>query len=506
MSLTVAFSTRRIKNSYIEHVKKTCGVKNVEILPFENPDGVPLTHIYNKALKQAKNDIIVLAHDDISFNNNGWGKKLVERYTESDYGILGVAGTTHLEATGRWWQDTSKMVGRVSHTHNGKTWVNSYSTVFPKQILQVCCLDGVFFSCHRKRILTKFDEKIEGFHFYDVDFSFSNHLLGVKLGVIFDVKITHKSIGMTNDEWEENRKKFVEKFSIAPKTKKPLLPTRIKPDIKFNEVKKYFKETPKVEIIIPNKNNFKLLKGCVDSIKSISTYPNYKITVADTGSEEESLNQIRDYCKTQDVKLIEFEFYHFAGTNNDIVRDHCDNDTELLLFCNNDIELINDAISEMVSLYLKNKKSCGTIGARLYFDDNTVQHAGIMLFGQPQKSGQMQIGLSHNGFRSSYNYPTNNLIDTLGNTGAFLLINKSVFEDVGMFNESYMDCLEDVELNMACIMKGKKNMFAGNAVAYHFESRTRKSEGAIKPEDFNTLMKFINDNNKKIIKYIKITQ
>ena len=131
MSLTVAFSTRRIKNSYIEHVKKTCGVKNVEILPFENPDGVSLTHIYNKALKQAKNDIIVLAHDDISFNNNGWGKKLVERYTESDYGILGVAGTTHLESTGRWWQDTSKMVGRVSHTHNGKTWVNSYSTVFP---------------------------------------------------------------------------------------------------------------------------------------------------------------------------------------------------------------------------------------------------------------------------------------------------------------------------------------------------------------------------------------
>ena len=65
------------------------------------------------------------------------------------------------------------------------------------------------------------------------------------------------------------------------------------------------------------------------------------------------LNQIREYCKDQDVKLIEFEFYHFAGTNNDVVRDHCDNDTDLLLFCNNDIELINDAISEMVSLYLK---------------------------------------------------------------------------------------------------------------------------------------------------------
>ena len=506
MSLTVAFSTRRIKNSYIEQVKKTCGVKNVEILPFENPDGISLTEIYNKALKKATNDIIVLAHDDIAFTNNGWGKKLVERYNKSDYGILGVAGTTHMESTGRWWEDTSKMVGRVSHTHNGKTWVNSYSTTFPKQILRVCCLDGVFFSCHRKRILKNFDENIKGFHFYDVDFCFANHLEGVKLGVIFDVKITHKSIGRTNDEWEENRKQFVEKYSVDKITKKPLLPHYIKPELKFNDVKKTFKETPKVEIIIPNKNNFKLLKGCIDSILNITTYPNYKITVADTGSDSEHLTDIRKYCKDNNINLVEFEFYHFAETNNDIVRDYCDKDTELLLFCNNDIELVNDAISEMVSLYLRNKKSCGTIGTRLYFDDNTVQHGGIMLFGKPQPDGKMQIGLSHNGFKSSYTYPTSNLTDTLGNTGAFLLINKTLFESVGMFNEAYSDCLEDVELNMQCILKGKKNMFAGNGVAYHFESKTRKSDGAIKPEDFTTLMKFVNEHNKKLLKYIKITQ
>ena len=127
-----------------------------------------------------------------------------------------------------------------------------------------------------------------------------------------------------------------------------------------------------------------------------------------------------------------------------------------------------------------------------------------MLFGQPQKDGRMQIGLGHQGFRSSYNYPVNNLIDTLGNTGAFLLIKKSLFEEIGMFNEQYMDCLEDVELNMQCIIKGRKNMFAGNAVAYHFESRTRKSEGAIKPEDFNQLMQFVNQHNKKLLKYIKV--
>ena len=506
MSLTVAFSTRRINSSYVQHIKKTCGVKNLEILPFENPDGTSLTEIYNKALSQAKNDVVVLCHDDISFNAKGWGRKLLDRYNESDYGILGVAGTTHMASTGRWWQDTTKMVGRVSHTHEGKTWVNSYSSTFPKQILKVCCLDGVFFSCHKKRIVNNFDEGVEGFHFYDVDFCFSNFISGVKLGVVFDVKITHKSIGQTNDEWEENRKNFVKKFSVNPKTKEPLLPTYVKPEIKFTEVKKSLKDTPKVELIIPNKNNFKLLKGCIDSIINISTYENYKITVADTGSDEDNLKQIREYCNENKVKLIEFEFYHFAGTNNDVVKNHCDKDTELLLFCNNDIELINDAITEMVNLYVKNKKTCGTVGARLHFEDNTIQHGGIMLMGQPQKDGQMQIGLSHQGLRSSYNYPISNLIDTLGNTGAFLLVKRSLFEEIGMFNEQYSDCLEDVELNMECIVRGRKNMFAGNAVAYHFESRTRKSEGAIKPEDFNHLMKFVNENNKKLIKYIKLRQ
>ena len=505
MSLTIAFSTRAIKSSFIDHIKKTCGVRDVEILPFENPNGVSLTEIYNKALNKASNDVVVLTHDDLTFTSKGWGRKLLERYSESTYGILGVAGTTHMESTGRWWQDTTKMVGRVSHSHEGKTWVNAYSSTFPKQILRVCCLDGVFFSCHKKRIVNNFDENIKGFHFYDVDFCFGNHLKGVELGVIFDVKITHKSIGKTNDEWEDNRKQFVAKYSLD-ENNNPILPHHIKPDIKFIPVNKTFKDLPKVEIIIPNKNNFKLLKGCINSIINKSNYSNYTITVADTGSEPKKLKKIRKYCEKNNVKLVEFEFYHFAGTNNDVVRDHCDADTELLLFCNNDIELVNDAISEMVSLYVKNKKSCGTVGARLHFGDHTIQHAGIMLFGKPQKTGQMQIGLSHSGFRTSYSYPINNQIGTLGNTGAFLLIKKDLFEEIGMFNESYLDCLEDVELNMQCIMKGKKNMFAGNAVAYHFESRTRKSDGAIKPEDFNTLMKYVNEHNKQLIRYIKIIQ
>ena len=73
-------------------------------------------------------------------------------------------------------------------------------------------VDGLFFGVHKGRISHQFNEEVSGFHFYDVDFSFSNHLAGVKVGVCTNIKITHLSIGQTNKEWEINRVIFAEKY------------------------------------------------------------------------------------------------------------------------------------------------------------------------------------------------------------------------------------------------------------------------------------------------------
>ena len=74
-------------------------------------------------------------------------------------------------------------------------------------------LDGLFFAVDRTKLSKTFNEGVEGFHFYDVDFTFSNHLDGVKVGVITNVRITHKSVGETNEEWEKNRELFVKRYS-----------------------------------------------------------------------------------------------------------------------------------------------------------------------------------------------------------------------------------------------------------------------------------------------------
>ena len=502
MGLTIVFSTKEIDDKFIEHLKQTCGVKDVEILPYENKGTMSLTQVYNKALKDSTNDIVVFTHDDVIFNKDNWGKRLIKQYLNSDFGLLGVAGTTHMASTGKWWEDSSKMVGRVSHSHEGRTWTNNYSNVFPGKILDVCCLDGVLFSCNKNRIKNTFDESITGFHFYDVDFSFGNHISGVKCGVIFDIAMTHKSIGMTNDEWETNKLQFVKKYSFLPGTKDPCLPYSVKPNIIYKNKTIKIKKPPKVSIIIPTIGNLEMLFRCVDSLLEKSSYKNIEILIADTGSDEETLTQMKTRYPQEFIKILEYDYYHFAEINNDVVNNHVSDDTELLLFSNNDIELINDTISEMVNLWGKNKKTCGTVGARLHFEDNTLQHAGMFIFGR--KDGKnVQLGLTHHGHRSPYTYPFENVTGTIGNTAAFVLISKTLFKDVGMFNDDYIECLEDVELNLACVMRGKINCFAGNAVAYHYESITRKTDGRLNQQDWQRLLSYIK-SNPKINNMIKI--
>ena len=220
--ITIGFSTRKIDNSFVELLKKSCGVPNPQIIPIENEGKYSLPEAYNMILEQATNDIVVLCHDDIYFDSKNWGSKLLNHFKRnSDYGILGLAGSTHLPSSAKWWEDFSKMKGIVNHEHGGKKWESKYSASLGNQIDDVVLVDGLFIVLNTKNIKQKFNEEIKGFHFYDVDFSFRNFIEDVKIGVIYDVRVTHKSIGETNEQWEQNRIVFAEKH-------KELLPVKIK--------------------------------------------------------------------------------------------------------------------------------------------------------------------------------------------------------------------------------------------------------------------------------------
>jgi len=214
--ITIVYSTHKdenYNNKFKQHLLQTVGLKDVQILEYQNNNEFSLTEVYNKGLTKSKYDIVVFCHNDINFETKNWGKKLINYYTKNNnYGILGVAGSREIPKSGMWWENPLHMYGQVYHQHNNKKWLSKYSDKKTNFIDNVVIVDGLFLTIHKNRIKVKFDETVTGFHFYDVDFCFRNYLEGVNVGVISDIDITHFSIGQTNQEWENNRIIFTKKF------------------------------------------------------------------------------------------------------------------------------------------------------------------------------------------------------------------------------------------------------------------------------------------------------
>ena len=222
--VTIAYSTKSPKPDLIEHFKKSSGYeKGIHVIEKINNGERSLAEVYNEIINESPNDIIILTHDDIYFDTKAWYSKITRHFEKTDFGIFGMAGTTHLSETGMWWDPSKRknMIGIVNHENGGKKWESKYSEAFGNDIRQSVIVDGVFIAIHRGRIKKHFNEDFKGFHFYDLPFCFENHLEGVKVGVITNIRITHKSIGMTNEQWEKNRVLFVEKYSSNLPTKIP---------------------------------------------------------------------------------------------------------------------------------------------------------------------------------------------------------------------------------------------------------------------------------------------
>lgn len=148
--------------------------------------------------------------------------------------------------------------------------------------------------------------------------------------------------------------------------------------------------------------------------------------------------------------------------------------------------LVNDAISRLVAVYQQHGTACGTLGCRLHYENNAVQHAGIQLLAE---GGALR--LTHRGIGTFADFAQIER-GTLGNTGAFLMIRRDLFEQMGGFDEGYRDCYQDVALNLECILAGHENFFDGSAVAYHYESQTRSRR--IPPEDGARLAAFLHEH------------
>lgn len=230
---------------------------------------------------------------------------------------------------------------------------------------------------------------------------------------------------------------------------------------------------PLISIVIPNKDHVEDLRRCITSIEKKSTWKNYEIVVVENNSVEQS---IRDYYKELEsdpkVKIVTYEGgFNYSSINNVGVKE---TKGEYLLFLNNDTEVISPDWMEQLLMYAQ-RKDVGAVGAKLYYADNTIQHAGVVIgLGAHRSAGHTHYKMprEHLGYMGRLCYAQ----DVTAVTGACLMVKKSIYEEVDGFDESFTISLNDVDLCLKIREKGYLNIFTPFAELYHYESKTRGME------------------------------
>lgn len=507
-------------------LRETSGLseERLEILKYENYNQYSLTELYNRGLKESTHNIVLFIHNDTCFVKCGWGPVLLEKFNMSDFGIIGLAGTNRMirQHQGQWFKYGGYNAGFIYHP-DGKgsmeeTWLcNRLNFIVP-----AVAVDGVFMAIAKDRIILGFDEDFKGFHFYDISFCIRNFERGVKIGILSDLSIVlyHNSKGCYNEEWNRNRMKFLDKYRnsyVAP------IILNV-PETSFS-----FAETDCrrwVHIIILTKDKTDFLFRCLRSIAEKTNYPFYTVWIADTGSDirckkliQDQISELNDkalgenvipYSEFNRFNLLEFDYYNFSMVNNEVVRmletSGFIHSEDFILFCNNDVELLNDCVSGCIDTYLKyesKNKQIGTIGIRMHFQDNSVQHSGLMF-----SNLKNYVHITHKYYHSSYYY-AQDTEECLGNTGAFMFTPFRIFSNLGMFNEKYMEIYQDAEYNLSCIVSGYTNLIAGKLVAYHYESQTRnedvnKERNSSKDRN-NIFFPYLIKNHRSFRKYLNLS-
>jgi GT2 family glycosyltransferase len=227
---------------------------------------------------------------------------------------------------------------------------------------------------------------------------------------------------------------------------------------------------PLVSVIIPNRDHVEVLQNCLKSLAE-SSYANYEVVLVENGSRRPETFAYYEECQKQpNFRLLTWEKpFNYAAVNN-FAANHAEG--ELLLFLNNDVEAINsDWLERMVKLAVQ--PAIGAVGAKLYYGDDTIQHAGIVIgMGGIAGHSHMLFPRDAPGYMQRLLFTQN----VAAVTGACLLMRREVFEAVGGFDEGFVLAFNDVDLCLQVLAKGYRIVWTPEAELYHLESKTRGPE------------------------------
>ena len=250
------------------------------------------------------------------------------------------------------------------------------------------------------------------------------------------------------------------------------------------------KGTPKVSIVIPNCEHAEDLKRCIDSIYEKSVYDNYEIIVVENNSkgseirgyyEELKNGGLKDIVKVVDYTAWKAEQAGQQGASDNasegfnysaVVNYGVKNSTgDYVILLNNDTQVITVNWIEELLMYAQ-REDVGAVGAKLYFPDRKIQHAGVVLgLGAHRTAGHSHYGQA--GMNLGYMGRLCYAQDVSAVTGACLMVSRKKYDEVGGFDEGFAVSLNDVDFCLRLREKGYLNVFTPFAELYHYESLSR---------------------------------
>ena len=252
---------------------------------------------------------------------------------------------------------------------------------------------------------------------------------------------------------------------------------------------------PKVSIVIPNKDGKDILEVCINSIFEKSTYKNFEIVITENNSET---NEIFDYYKTllknDKIKIVNYNTGKRIETEDEcsleytnknrrevksgfnysaIINFGVKNTTgEYVVQLNNDTELITPNWLELMLGFCQ-RKDVGAVGVKLYYQDETIQHAGIIVgIGGIAGNRFKSIPKSGHGY-----FAKESMIENLSAvTAACIMTPKSIYEEVGWMDEGLAVAFNDVDFFFYIREKGYLVVYNPFIEFWHYESKTRGQE------------------------------
>ncbi|WNG18380.1 glycosyltransferase [Cystobacter fuscus] len=238
-------------------------------------------------------------------------------------------------------------------------------------------------------------------------------------------------------------------------------------------------QRPLVSIIIPTKDKVELLRQCVLSIQARSSYTNYELVVVDNNSTEPETFRFFKELPPPHRVLRDTRPFNWAAINNSAAEQA---QGEYLLFLNNDVEVIDPDWLEAM-LELAQWPEMGAVGAKLLFPNDTLQHAGVVMgIGGVANHAFKHLGAEQPGYFNLAQV----IRDYSAVTGACMMVRRSVFEELGGFDERLRVAFNDIDFCLRLRERGYSVVYTPHAKLYHYESATR---GTLHPPEDERFMR-----------------